>query len=84
MQAHAAMGNLTELQFSGHPRLALILREHLINFSTPMSEFEAYKLKMTGEIDSLKKHMNERIDSIKRTANSAKSAANANKKKDKE
>ncbi|KAL7563479.1 hypothetical protein ACA910_008782 [Epithemia clementina (nom. ined.)] len=53
LQAHGVMVEFKEAEFSGHPKIALILHEHLINFSTPLSQFEAFQKKSSGGTQAL-------------------------------
>jgi hypothetical protein len=68
LQGQRVMEEFLGHEFSGHAKLALILHEHLINFSTPLSKFEEFA-----------KKMEEKLEQVRRTANSAQAAANARK-----
>ena len=65
LRAHKVMKEYRQADFSGHPKIALILHEHLIRFATPRSKFTALK---TG--------LEERMDKLQRSVNSAVAATN--------
>ena len=65
LRAHEVMKEYRQADFSGHPKIALILHEHLIRFATPRSKFTALK---TG--------LEERMDKLQRSVNSAVAATN--------
>ena len=67
LKAHETMREYRSHDFSGHPRIALILHEHLIRFSTPRSKF-----------DELRNSFDEKLDKITRSVNQA--VASVNKK----
>ncbi|KAL7579126.1 hypothetical protein ACA910_019154 [Epithemia clementina (nom. ined.)] len=67
LQAHRIMAEYKDANFSGHPKIALILHEHLINFSTPLSQFKAFMKKHADELCAL----HEKIDNAQRAANQA-------------
>ena len=70
LRAHEIMKQYCDADFSGHPKIALILHEHLIRFSTPRSKFE-----------SLQTQMNERFEKLQRAVNQAVTSANKSSKK---
>ena len=72
LRAHEVMQEYRVAEFSGHPKIALILHEHLIRFATPRSKF-----------DGLKSSVEDRLDKLQRSVNSAVAASNKNGKKDK-
>ena len=65
LRAQEVMKTYRQADFSGHPKIALILHEHLIRFATPRSKFSALK---TG--------LEERMDKLQRSVNSAVAASN--------
>ena len=67
LRAHEVMKEYRQADFSGHPKIALILHEHLIRFATPRSKFTALQ---TG--------LEERMEKLQRSVNSAVAAANKN------
>ena len=70
LKAHEVMKEYRLADFSGHPKIALILHEHLIRFATPRSKF-----------DWLQASINERLDKMQRSINQAVSSANKAGKK---
>jgi hypothetical protein len=46
LQAHRTMKELLEHGFEGHPKVAVVLHQHLIDYSTPLSAFELLETKM--------------------------------------
>ncbi|KAL7559235.1 hypothetical protein ACA910_013124 [Epithemia clementina (nom. ined.)] len=75
LQAHRVMGEYKDADLSGHPKIALILHEHLINFSTPLSKFEEFQEKLRKEMKELVDH----VEKAQRSANQANAAANSKK-----
>mgnify|MGYP001950038505 CR=1 FL=1 len=73
LQAHRVMAEYRKVDFSGHPRIALILHEHLINFSVPMSKFE----ELEKSLSAVKSELSDKLDKAVRLANQANAAANA-------
>ena len=65
LRAHEVMKEYRQADFSGHPKIALILHEHLIRFATPRSKFSALKV-----------GLEERMDKLQRSVNSAVAASN--------
>ena len=72
LKAHDVMKEYRAAEFSGHPKIALILHEHLIRFATPRSKF-----------DTLKSSLEERLEKLQRSVNAAVSASNKASKKEK-
>ena len=70
LKAHRVMKEYRAADFSGHPKIALILHEHLIRFTTPRSKF-----------DTLQMSLNDRLDKMQRAVNQAVSSANKTTKK---
>ena len=70
LKAHRVMQEYRAADFSGHPKIALILHEHLIRFTTPRSKF-----------DTLQMSLNDRLDKMQRAVNQAVSSANKSTKK---
>ncbi|KAL7562869.1 hypothetical protein ACA910_000247 [Epithemia clementina (nom. ined.)] len=75
LQAHRVMEEYWEADFSGHPKIALILHADLINFSTPLSKFEEFCDKHYLEL----KELHDKIEKAQPAANQANSGAH-NKK----
>ena len=65
LKAHDVMKEYRAAEFSGHPKIALILHEHLICFATTRSKF-----------DTLKSSLEERLEKLQRSVNAAVSATN--------
>ena len=70
LKAHRVMQEYRAADFSGHPKIVLILHEHLIRFTTPRSKF-----------DTLQMSLNDRLDKMQRAVYQAVSSANKSTKK---
>jgi len=79
LQAHRIMSEYRSEKFSGHPKIALILHEHLINFSVPMSMFVDWQKKVKEDFSRLELNLGNEIQKALRVANSANSTANKKK-----
>ena len=58
LRAHEVMKEYRQSDFSGHPKIALILHEHLIWFATPRSKFSALQSGLEDRMDKLQRSLN--------------------------
>ena len=58
LRAHEVMKDYRQADFSGHPKIALILHEHLIRFATPRSKFSALKSGLEDRMEKLQRSVN--------------------------
>ena len=58
LRAHEVMKEYRQADFSGHPKIALILHKHLIRFATPRSKFTALKTSLEERMDKLQRNVN--------------------------
>ena len=59
LRAHEVMREYRAHEFSGHPKIALILHEHLIRFSTPRSKFDSLQLEFSERLEKVQRSINQ-------------------------
>ena len=68
LRAHETMKEYRQADFSGHPKIALILHEHLIRFATPRLKFAALKSGLEDKTEKLQRSVNSAVASANKGA----------------
>ena len=83
LKAHDTMREYRGHDFSGHPKIALILHEHLIRFSTPRSKFFELKAEVEEKMEKITRSVNQAVASANKKGSNGgnKSASTGDAKK---
>ena len=83
LKAHETMREYRSHDFSGHPKIALILHEHLIRFSTPRSKFDELRVSFDEKLEKVARSVNQVVSSVNKKGSGGgnKSGSNGEAKK---
>ena len=79
LRAHQVMKDYRGHDFSGHPKIALILHEHLIRFSTPRSKFDELQLQFDEKLEKVQRSVNQAVAAVNKKGSNNKSTGESKK-----
>ena len=79
LRAHDIMREYRSHDFSGHPKIALILHEHLIRFSTPRSKFDELQHSIDDKLEKVQRSINQAVAAANKKGSAPKASAEAKK-----